>query len=132
MIHCHTVAYFYFIQVFTDGEEDKLSSYIISCSKMFHCLTRGSCRRLAFAYAVANDKKIPPSWSKNKMAGSTWFSGFVRRNRQLALRLPEATSLARAISFNRHNVNLFFSNLEEVLSDLILNHKEFGTLMRPE
>uniref|UniRef100_H2YBW1 DDE-1 domain-containing protein n=1 Tax=Ciona savignyi TaxID=51511 RepID=H2YBW1_CIOSA len=95
--------------VFQDFEEEELASYIIQCSKMFHGLTRIDCRRLAFQYAQSNKKKIPSSWAEKEIAGKDWFLGF------LALRMPEATSLARSISFNKYNVNLFFDNFESVM-----------------
>lgn len=78
---------------------------------MFHGLTRGNCRRVAFQYAKS-DNKYPASWENNGMAGKDWFYGFLQRQETLAVRLPEATSLARAICFNNHNVQVFFHNFE--------------------
>ncbi|XP_033218484.1 uncharacterized protein LOC117173945 [Belonocnema kinseyi] len=39
----------------------------------------------------------------------------MKRNPQFSLRTPEGCSLARAIAFNRHNVEIFYNLLEEVL-----------------
>ena len=94
---------------------------------MFHGLTRQRCCAFAYQYAVSNEKKIPASWTKNESAGFAWFSALVKRRQNLVLRLPEATSLARAISFNKFNVDLFFSNLETVfLRQHISPHRIFN------
>ena len=42
------------------------------------------------------------------MAGADWFGGFMKR------RTAESTSIAKATSFNLHNVEAFFAKLDEV------------------
>lgn len=99
---------------------------------MFHGLTRKGCCEFAYQYADRNNKKIPHSWVVNEMAGFAWFSGFIQRKQTLALRIPEATSIARAVSFNKFNVELFFSNLKSVFQQhhipphMIFNIDETG------
>lgn len=71
--------------------------------------------RFQYEYAVRLEKtNIPPTW-KGGQAGVEWFRGFMRRHPRLSMRLPEATSLARASAFNRSNVNAFFNNYEQVI-----------------
>ena len=105
-------------QVFSIAEENNLSDYILQASKL-HCgLSTKSTRKLAYQYAVAirPPKNIPDSWTKNQCAGKDWLKDFMRRRTELALRTPEATSMARATAFNRQTVHEFFTNLREVRS----------------
>lgn len=101
--------------VFDKEEEQKLSEYLVACSKMFHGLTTHQTREIAFQMALKNNKKVPLSWKSEGMAGREWMYAFLKRNTNLALRTPEATSLARAAAFNKHNVMEFFTNLGETL-----------------
>ncbi|KAK2574896.1 hypothetical protein KPH14_008348 [Odynerus spinipes] len=49
------------------------------------------------------------------MVGKDWITNFLKRHPKLAIRSPQATSLTRATSFNKTNVESFFNNLFEVM-----------------
>lgn len=82
---------------------------------MYFGLSPKEVRGLAFDLAKELDLKMPESWTNSKMAGEDWLSGFLKRHKDISIRKPEATSLARATSFNRHNVSAFFEKLKTVL-----------------
>jgi len=69
---------------------------------------------LAYEYAKLNNVAYPKGWDVHKIASKDWFTNFLKRNPTLSLRLPEATSLGRITSFNRHNVAIFFDNLHSL------------------
>ncbi|CAH1974722.1 unnamed protein product [Acanthoscelides obtectus] len=67
---------------------------------------------MALAYQYAELNNIPHRFnSETKMAGRHWISDFAARQ-NLSLRVPEKCSLARAMGFNRPQVNTFFDNLK--------------------
>ncbi|XP_031335664.1 uncharacterized protein LOC116165389 [Photinus pyralis] len=101
-------------QVFTDDEEQLLREYLINASNMCYGLSAKECRLFAYRFAVSNQKPVPESWSDKKCAGEEWMKLF-RARHKLSLRTPEATSLSRATSFNKHNVSIFFTNLRNVI-----------------
>lgn len=126
-------------RVFNDNEESLLEQYLKQASDIYFGLSPKEMRKLAYSYGTALKKKIPPKWCDTQMAGADWFTGYLRRHPTLALRKPQATSLARATSFNKNNVNNFFDNLATVMerhsfppSD-IYNMDESGlvTVQRP-
>lgn len=85
-------------------------------SDIYFGLSARAAQVLAYEFALKLKKKnIPPSWLKHKRAGIDWFRGFMRRHQKLSMRLPEATSVARATAFNRHNVSLFFDNYHKII-----------------
>ena len=107
--------------IFTPPQEEALVSYIKTSSDIYFGLTPLEVRRLAYLCAKKFGIQMPQKWVENEQAGPDWFSGFLKRNNTLAIRTPEATSLARASSFNKVNVNKFFDKLEE-----LYNRYSFG------
>ncbi len=71
--------------------------------------------QLAFQCAVQFEITIPASWRERESAGEDWFSSFLKRHKGLSIRVPEATSMSRATSFNRENVKMFFAKLSECM-----------------
>jgi len=102
--------------VFNETIESQLESYILRASDIYFDLSPKEIRTLAYQLAFENSLNIPQSWTKNKLAGSDWFSSFLKRHPTLSIRTPEPTSLARVSSFNRTNVNSFFDNLSTIMS----------------
>ncbi|XP_029708960.1 uncharacterized protein LOC115255171 [Aedes albopictus] len=102
-------------RAFSDEEEEMLQDYALKASKLNHGLTPIGVRKLAYQFALANNKPIAAKWV-NGLASFEWYYGFMRRRKSLALRKAQATSLSRATSFNKHNVAQFFDNLRTVLA----------------
>ena len=118
--------------VFTNEQEAALLEYLVKASRMHYGLTTVQVRTLAFQYASALKCKLPKSWEENKVAGYDWLKGFMGRHPKLSLRSPEATSLGRATSFNKSNVDAFVHNLKSIYEqyklapDCIYNCDETG------
>lgn len=112
----------------------------MKASDIYYGLSPREIRKFACEYAIALQIQVPAPWMKNKLAGEDWFTSFMKRHKKLSIRTPEATSLARASSFNKHNVAHFFTNLETVLTRLkigpadIYNMDETGitTVQKPD
>ena len=79
---------------------------------MYYGLTPLEVRKLA----IKNDHPMPNNWQDNRLASEDWFSGFVKRHKEISIRTPETTSMGRAGCFNRTNVAAFFQNLTDVKS----------------
>lgn len=107
--------------VLNEEAEAAIVKHILDLESRFFGLTTTDVRKLA--YEVAEKMKIKHPFNKEKkMAGKGWLRGFRQRNPELALRLPEATSLARAEAFNRPQVDNFFSKLEHVIEEHRINN----------
>lgn len=59
---------------------------------------------------------VPHQWTQRGLASTDWFTNFMHRHTNLSIRTPEATSCARAVNFNKVNVNKFVDNLDSFLS----------------
>ena len=95
--------------------EKELANHILRLEAMFFGLTPKDLRKVAYQWAERNKLDHPFSREKG-MAGEDWLNGFLKRNNQLSLRKPEATSYARASAFNLPQVTRFFDLLEEVMA----------------
>ncbi|KAE8736958.1 hypothetical protein FOCC_FOCC017585, partial [Frankliniella occidentalis] len=122
-------------QVFSPDLEVELTSYIRERSELGHGLDTDEVRTLAFDFAEANAIQVPENWKVKKTAGKEWFMAFMKRNRTLPLRLPQAFSASRAACFNKPNIQNYFEKLNTVLDrnprfasgERIFNADEIGT-----
>lgn len=82
---------------------------------MYFGLSAKEVRGLAYDFGKKLELTLRASWENAHMAGEDWFSGFLKRHQNLSIRKLEATSLARATSFNKMNVTKFFALLKSVI-----------------
>jgi hypothetical protein len=113
--HTINVGYIKNRMVFNETIESQLESYILRASDIYFGLSPKEIRTLTYQLAIENSLNIPQSWTKNKLAGSDWFTAFLKRHPTLSIKTSESTSLARVSSFNRTNVNSFFDNSSSVM-----------------
>ncbi|KAJ4441151.1 hypothetical protein ANN_11002 [Periplaneta americana] len=95
--------------------EKELAEYIKVASDKYFSLSPKEVRKLRYELAMSNGLKVPAKWTETEQAGADWFSGFMKRHKDLSIRTSEATSLARASGFNKKNVGAFFDNLTTVM-----------------
>nr|CAH7758128.1 unnamed protein product [Callosobruchus chinensis] len=101
---------------FNEDIERQICERIVDFAKCLFGLTPKEVRKLAFDVAEAN--RIPHQFNREKKtAGKKWYSRFMKRNSNLSLRQPQATSLNRIKGFNRENVYEFFDLLEKVCDE---------------
>ncbi|XP_014664978.1 PREDICTED: uncharacterized protein LOC106807207 [Priapulus caudatus] len=134
------VGYFNNRAVFNAEQENLLVNYLLKASGLYYGLSMDETRKLAYEYANRLGVEMPPSWIENEKAGKDWLQGFMKRQPEISLRAPEATSLSRATSFNKYNVGKFFDNLQLVIEregftpEKIFNLDETGctTVQKPD
>lgn len=102
-------------QVFSPEQTQKLVEYLKAASKIYYGLSPKNVRKFAYECAVKHDITMPQSWRENQMAGPDWLQNFLKKNDSLSIRTPEATSLQRAINFNKNTVGQFFDLLAQVM-----------------
>ena len=78
-------------------------------------LTTKDLRRLAFDFAT--QMNIQHRFNTEiRMAGYDWLCGFLSRHPELSIRKPEATNIARAVGFNKAQVQKFFEIYRSLLT----------------
>ncbi|KAJ8892397.1 hypothetical protein PR048_004977 [Dryococelus australis] len=78
--------------VFNKIQEAEISSHLLLPEKLFYGIALTGLRRMAYEYAERNDIRHN-FYQTTKLAGKDWALGFLKRNSQLSLRKPEATSI---------------------------------------
>lgn len=78
-------------------------------------LSKSDVCKMAYELAIRNNIRHPFN-NVTKQAGNDWFQSFIRRHSDISLRVPEATSAARAQSFNKPVVSKFFEVLDHVIA----------------
>ena len=111
---CHPGKY----TVLSPDQERELSHYARELCASFFGMTSLEIRRLAYDFVEKNNIEHPFN-STTKMAGKDWFRGFLKRNPDISLRKPEATSMARATGFNKTAVKRFYENLSKAIDEKI-------------
>ncbi|XP_011136537.2 uncharacterized protein LOC105181464 [Harpegnathos saltator] len=102
-------------RVFNEEQERKLSKYLIRCADIYFGLSKKDVRKLAYELTIKYNLSRPRTWDDNEMASEEWFQMFMKRNHELSVRAAQATSLSRATSFNKSNVDAFYDNLTIVM-----------------
>jgi hypothetical protein len=102
-------------RLFNQKQERELTKYLIRCADIYFSLNKRDVMKLAYELSVKYNLSQPQTWNDNKMAGEEWFRMFMKRNPELSVRAAQATSLSRATSFNRNNVDAFYDNLVTVM-----------------
>lgn len=100
--------------VFTVEQEADMRNELLKLSKAFYGLTPAGLRKAAFEFAERNQIKHPFNKEK-KEAGKDWFYGFLRRNPEISIRVPEPTSISRITAFNATEMTIFFQNLTAIM-----------------
>lgn len=104
-----------FEQVFSVQQEQELVEHVIKLESRLYGISCHDMRSLAFQLAERNGISHPFN-RETGLAGTDWLRAFRRRHPELTLRVPEATSAARAQGFNRVAVDKFFDLLDHVTS----------------
>ncbi|XP_072377979.1 uncharacterized protein [Diabrotica undecimpunctata] len=101
-------------QFFFSTEKKELSNYLQTMTKLHHGLNPKGARQLAYDLAIANRKKNTNFVGRKQDGRKVLVYKFYEKNSELSLRSAEATSLGRAMEFNRLFVAIFFSNPKKI------------------
>lgn len=100
----------------SENMEQELVAHVLKLEASFFGLTATDLRRLA--YQLAEKYNLPHRFNREKkIAGKKWYYKFMKDNPCLSLRIPEATSIARAKAFNKECVYKFFDKYESILDE---------------
>ena len=102
--------------VLSEEHETLLVNHIQLMERALFGLNTIDVRKLAYSLAIDLNIKHPFN-NESKIAGPDWLKLFLVRHQELSIRIPQATTLARATGFNRPQVDKFFTIFKKVLQD---------------
>ena len=105
-----------FRNVLSESQEEELKKYITDMDKAFYGLTIMDIRVLVFEYCKRNEIDNPFP-KETKLAGEDFVRGFLKRNKDLALRKPQGVAINRVFGLNKEAVKRYFDNLEILLNE---------------
>ena len=94
--------------------EKALAEHAAELQQMLFGLTIADFRKLAFDLAEKLNVDHPFN-KESKKAGRDWLLAFLRHHPELSVRVPEPTSMGRAVGFNKPHVDKFFNILKTEL-----------------
>ena len=101
--------------------ERELCEHVLLLENMLFGVSKETLQQLAYQLAVRNQVPDAKSFNVNKQcAGRKWFTNFLRRNPEVSVRTPEATSIARETGFNQKSVDMFFDLYEPLVDNYAL------------
>ncbi|KOB76398.1 hypothetical protein OBRU01_03861 [Operophtera brumata] len=104
-----------FTHTFSPEYEETLVEHVKDLSN--RCLPLMKKEFLKLAFDLAEALKIPHRFNKDKgVAGKHFYYDFMQRHPDISIRLPESTSMKRAVGFNKPQVDLFYDNLERLMT----------------
>lgn len=103
-----------FRSTFDENQESELVNYCKDLDLRFYGITIKSLRHLSYQYAVKNNIRHRFN-DHTEMAGIDWAQSFIKRH-NLSLRTPQKTSVGRIMGFNRVQVEVFFTNLTDIMT----------------
>jgi len=102
--------------ILAEDQEEDLAARLVEMENRLYGLTIEDVRRLVYVFCQQNNISHPFSHEK-QMAGRKWLAAYFKRHKELSVRLPEKTSISRALGFNWPKVNMYFDLLEKTLFD---------------
>ncbi|XP_038221604.1 uncharacterized protein LOC119839407 [Zerene cesonia] len=104
-----------FTKTFSAEYEQVLVDHVKDLSN--RCMPLTKIEFLKLAFDLAERMNIPHRFNKEKgSAGKHFYYNFMNRHTDISLRAPESTSMMRAVGFNKPQVDLFYDNVEKLMT----------------
>jgi hypothetical protein len=99
-------------QIFTKNEERDLEYSLFN-----YALTKQHVEKIAFEYAVKQEKRIPPNWLENEAASYDWTRAFMKRNPNVVTIKGDFRNLFKQRENVCKNIDDFYDQLETIISE---------------